>query len=596
MKNKRTCESYTTLSILLISSLFIATVLPGRATGKIEPVGTPIEAVQFDAVIELNRYVPRSDRHDYTIMFARYWVASDYYTAALVWAEPQSSDLYFALYPPGLSVTGNTQSFEVYHGLYPKHSHTYERPLGERGVLRHKLGGYPIGNIRFADREALAERIYAHDLSNLKDANQLSEGMPDPPIQSVDRDESRDVARLKMLSNGENIASMKLFNAEQRLLKDISYEYESRGDRSFLRKQTVFLPERPMIVGFNSEGMKVTLDGKEFRYKDLEVTHHAGGRTCTIEYEQVSLGDKEVTLPVHVTVRNGKDGNVLRSVRMMNFRQVDLDVDDAKEAARKFSAVSADRSQYEQLHKKYWKKTTLEIEKADIETIEQLWSRFDKAATTADNIGEKLKCLNVLIQLDSILGDHNELERHYKSYLSTLADNKLDWMTLVGGYGVIEKLMYAERHAVAKILLNVWIHTLLDMHENDEILLFARQQLAKKRLWTTAVLLELFSNKEHYNIEARFEAQVLRCAALAELNKLPRADDIAKKGRIAEVQSDWITPIGKKNLDKMLAESTNRAKNFFASVADPTESQKVLNTQLTKIEQEIRQEKKQRSD
>ncbi|OHB79636.1 MAG: hypothetical protein A2Z25_00480 [Planctomycetes bacterium RBG_16_55_9] len=109
------CVPVAALAALLAGSLSLAFGLCTTAPCKIEPTGSNVGAVQFDSVIELNRYSPHSLRHDYTIVFARYWVAPDHYSMAVVWAEPQSSDLCFALHPPILciasdkSVTKNLQ-------------------------------------------------------------------------------------------------------------------------------------------------------------------------------------------------------------------------------------------------------------------------------------------------------------------------------------------------------------------------------------------------------------------------------------------------------------------------------------------------------
>ena len=131
------------------------------------------------------------------------------------------------------------------------------------------------------------------------------------------------------------------------------------------------------------------------------------------------------------------------------------------------------------------------------------------------------------------------------------------------------------------------------MHGVESILLFARRQLAKKRLWTTAVLLEAFSKKEPCPGEARFEAQALRCTALAELCKLLRTEDIAKKGRIAEVQADWVASIGRGYLETMLADSMDQAGRCFTKLPDPAESHQRLKKQLDRIVQEMNQRKSQ---
>ena len=104
-------------------------------------------------------------------------------------------------------------------------------------------------------------------------------------------------------------------------------------------------------------------------------------------------------------------------------------------------------------------------------------------------------------------------------------------------------------------------------------------------------MLETFSMKKNCSAEARFEAQALRCIALANLCKLLETDDIAKKGLIAEVQAAWVSSFGKEKLDTMLSNGITQSKRSFASVADPMESQNALREQLSKIEQEISKEK-----
>lgn len=466
--------------------------------------------------------------------------------------------------------------------------------LRYRDVFRYKFGSYPIGNIRFAEQEALATRIYAADLKGLKDANNVGEQVLDVSIPATEGGGIRDVAKLKVHTSAGHIDSMEFFNAKQQLLKSVSYEYDDKGGKTYLRRQTVVLPERPLMVGFRGEGMKVTLDGKEYRYRDLEATHHRGGRKCTVEYEPVSLGDKEVRLPVRVTVRSGQDERVLRCVRMMNFKQVELDAAGAEEAARRFGAVIADQREYQEFRLKYWKKAPKEIEKEDVEAIEQLRGHFEKAAAAADSsTGEKLKHLNILMELDRIVSDQSELERHYQSYLSTLGENKLLQMTLVGGYGVIQTSMFQGRRSEAEKLLGRWVNAVLDINDAGSILPFARRQLAKNRLWTTIKLLESFSARYHSRVNARFEADVLKCTALGELCKLLRTTDVAKKGLIAKVQTDWVASIGKDDLEKMLAAGMGETRRSFGGIPEPTEPQQALKKQLDKLDKEINQTKSQ---
>lgn len=589
MKTKFIHESRITLAIALVASLIFVLLLSGTSAGKIEPTGTNVGAVRFDAVIELNSF---SYQHNYTLIFARYWVARDYYSAAVVWAEPHSTDLYFAVPPASLSMISDKESFNIGHVTYSKYNNdTYNKPLGERGVFRYKFGNYPIPNIRFAEQEASATRIYAADLKGLKDANQAGGEVLDVSIPVTEGKHARDVAKLKVYTSGGRIDSMQLFNAGQQLLKDLTYEYDSKGGKTHLHRQTVVLTEQPMMVGFNSKGMKVTLGGKEYRYRDLEATHHGGGRRCTVEYELVTLGNKEVALPASVTVRGGGDERVLRCVRMMNFKQVELDAAGAKKAARQFGGFTAEQQKYRQIRSKYLQKDPAQVEKADVEAIKQLRSHFEETITGMDsNIGDRLKHLNMLMELNLILGDQKQLERHYEHYLSTLRENKLFQMTLVGGYGVIETAMFRGRRAEAAKLLTRWVDAVLVINDAESILPFARRQLAKNRLWTTIKLLESFSEKYHSRVNARFEADVLKCTALGELCKLLRTTDVAKKGLIAKVQTDWVASIGKDDLETMLAAGMGEARRSFAGLLEPTESQQALKAQLDQIGEEIKQE------
>ena len=581
-------------ALLLGRSLLLALTLWGTAAGRAEPAGTNMGAVQFDGVIELNRYSARSLLHDYTVMFARYWVARDYYSAAVVWAEPQSTDLFFAIRPPSLSVASSGQEFKVCHESIKKSNEPYKKPLGERGVFRYKFGSYPIGNVRFGEQEALATRIYTADLKDWKEVSQTGGKELEVSIPASEANGTRDVAKLRVQASAGHIDSMELFDARQQLLKSISYEYASKGGKAYLRRQIVTLPERPITVGFKGEGMKVTLDAKEYRYRELEAMHHAGGRRCIADYEPVGLGNKEVILPVRVTVRGGKDDQILRCVHLTNFKKVELDAVGVAEAARQFGAVSADQREYEKLRRKYWKKAPEAIKKDDVEAIGQLRGRFEKTLAAPDESpGEKLRHLNILMDLDVILGDKSGIEHHYKRYLTTLAENKLLWMTLVGGYGVIETAMFRERRSEAAMLLDRWVDTVLEINDAQSILLFAKRQLAKKRLWTTAVLLEKFVAKQHLDADVRFEADVLRCTAIDELCRLMFNPE-AIKGLTAEMEADWVRSwTGPGGLEKMLADSLGQGGRAFEDLSAPTESQQVLKAQLGKIGKEMNQGKSQ---
>jgi hypothetical protein len=77
------------------------------------------------------------------------------------------------------------------------------------------------------------------------------------------------------------------------------------------------------------------------------------------------------------------------------------------------------------------------------------------------------------------------------------------------------------------------------------------------------------------------------------LCKLLRTTDVAKKGLIAKVQTDWLASIGKDDLEKMLAAGMGEARRSFGGIPEPTEFQQALKKQLDKLDKEINQAKSQ---
>lgn len=212
MKVHNICNSCLKKSIpKLIFLLSVVLLMCGTAVCKIEPTGTKVGAVQFDVIMELNS----SLRHTHVLIFARYWVAPDYYSVSVIWAEPHTG-LNYAVYPATLTITSDKQSFSMGHDIYPVYNSIYPKPLGERGVFRFMFGDYPIPNIRFADQEDLEKRIYVTDLRGFgEDANQSSGHNFDVSVSGGDAKNKREVAKLNIRASGERIDSMRLFNTEQ---------------------------------------------------------------------------------------------------------------------------------------------------------------------------------------------------------------------------------------------------------------------------------------------------------------------------------------------------------------------------------------------
>src|SRR5262249_11202335 len=129
-----------------------------RATPPLDEPGT---GVMFDAVIELSP--PHSKT--YKVLFVRYWVQPSEYRIAVLWAEPQGRGLRFPIYPPGLNVVSAPAGFDVSHELVRNRDSHYQKPVGERNLFAYRYGDYQINDIRFADSEARADRIFRADIA-----------------------------------------------------------------------------------------------------------------------------------------------------------------------------------------------------------------------------------------------------------------------------------------------------------------------------------------------------------------------------------------------------------------------------------------------
>src|ERR1051326_5516038 len=134
-----------------------------------EPIGTDVAAGQFDAIIELNPPIS-------PVMFSRYWGGHGYYRIAVVWSEPNSQCLRFPLPPATLTVGADENSFDVSHAIVGAYATNFPKPVGNRGTFRYMYGDYPVSDLRFADSEAAAERVYTKDLQNAPSGGDLSLG------------------------------------------------------------------------------------------------------------------------------------------------------------------------------------------------------------------------------------------------------------------------------------------------------------------------------------------------------------------------------------------------------------------------------------
>ena len=576
------CRPYITLGLRLVIVLFLTTLHLETAPGDVEQVAIGSMTVRFDAVIELN---PSAPPYANTLIFVRYWVGRDFYALAVIWAEPHGPELFFSMPPVGLSVASNSQTLIIDHALYPRYASEHLKPLDRRGVFRLMYGDYPVENIMFAEQETLGQRVYHGDLRGKADGEQildLAVGTHGP---------DREVEELKVSMNDMQIESMELFGKGGQLLKNILYQYE--GENARLRRQEVELPQQPMRVGYRGKGMKVTVSGTEYQFPDFEATHHNGGRRCAVEYETVQLGDEQVQLPARIMVKNGQDGHVMRVATLMNFEQVQLDASGVSKAARQYCNFTGPQCMCQQVVSKRWKKVSgNDVEPTDANVLNELRASLKASLSSSElTTGNRLKHLNMLMELDILIDDPSSLERHYQDYLSTLEHNRMFNMVPRGGYTVMQKAVLWGQPAHARGLLNEWVERSVAGNDAKSLLMFSDSQLRMHRLWTTARLLEKISTKWDSVIDIRFAAEAMRCVALGKVIELVCQPEAAK-GLGAKVESAWILQVDPNDLEKGLAKSINDAVAAFQGLSEPTKAEKALKTQVDKISEGLEQARK----
>ena len=533
-----------------------------------------VRAVRFDAVIELNAPLCRT----HVVLFARYWVTADSYRVAVVWAEPNAGALNFPIYPPTLNVASDPNGFAISHQFLHMYDGDFARPLARRGPFRHRFNSYHFSDVRFAERDALDLRIGAGDLG-AAGKKSAEEGERTVDVTRP----SGELARLKVRTRDGRLAALDLLDARGDCLKSIEYEYAGQDGAARLQSLRALLPQRPITVGFKGEGPAITIGGVKRHYRQLETTHHAGGRACTVEYRQVDLRGRTVTLPSRVTVRSQDGTQVLRSARFENFVPYAQTPDRVKQVAQDYSLFDAAERECRDLLVKYWVREPADVNEIDVERLRGLRRRFAAAPTAGGSMGERLKRVNLLLQTDWMLGDTKQLQADFREYLALLRTNDLGRMVLFGGQHAIETTIRWGYIDAADGLLRAWLDAAVSGNDVQTMLDFAEAGLARRRLWTLVNLMDEVLEKRQPSPPQRFAAHALRALALARICEMLEKPDYIKT-ELGVAQARWL--FARTDADEVrqrLARDTARATHLFAGLQQPTRQQKILKTRLDKL-------------
>ncbi|HNS20254.1 MAG TPA: hypothetical protein PKH24_07130 [Sedimentisphaerales bacterium] len=335
---KKTCTGHRWLWIALTLTGLAATA--GIGLCQIQPSGRNAGLIQFDVISEMNLDLTRDGN---LVVFTRCWVCEDYYAASVVWTEPHGGlrDMKTTI------VFSDKDAFRMdndHHSSWVPINTTYAKPLGERPAFRWGGGFYGSEEMRFAEAEALARRVYVTDLGTSKGLKPDAEGVVEVNVPKGPDNIARRLARLRVRARDDRIESMELLGNHRQSLAQIRYEYEQGTSPAPLATLVAELPVRPETLGLNATVTLTDRDGNQRTHNvpDVNYVSHKGGRTCTVTYQDVKAGDKTLRLPVRITVQRSDNKRLVRSARLMNFKRVTLDKDEVQAAARAFGMLDGE--------------------------------------------------------------------------------------------------------------------------------------------------------------------------------------------------------------------------------------------------------------
>jgi hypothetical protein len=319
-------------------------------------------------------------------LFTRYWVCEDYYAVGVVWSEPHGIFMRSTLTQVILSDKTGVRMSNDRSKITPRNK-TYPKPVGEKGPYVRGWGGTRVPEMRFAEAEALARRVYLSDLGLPKDDSQDADEIVDVEVPQRADGVKRKLARLKAHIRDNRIESMELFNEQQELLGRMSYEYERNGNALALTKLVGDLPVRPqkLAVEITVASKSATDDDGEKKKapavtETFDYVRHKGGRTCTVTYQDVAMGDAVLRFPAHIEVRAGDDGRLLRSARLINFKRVNLDKAGVWDAAQAFVGLSREDRAYDRFRNKYFASTPdlgpMQVDPNDLASVKRLMAKY----------------------------------------------------------------------------------------------------------------------------------------------------------------------------------------------------------------------------
>ena len=521
------------------------------------------EVVQFDALVEQNYTWGRF----HALVFARYWVAPDFYACSVLWTEPHGRN---HIRIPSFACMSDGETFQTYMdgGLSEAYTQTYAKPLTETEAFTFFYGDYNILHNRFSEKEALSRRVYTQDMSPVLEAHRT--GVSTVSVSDMPGKPKRKLKRLKAETRSGRIEALDLLDCNDVLMNRVEYEYQDGSNT--LSRLSALLPETTIVKGFNNKvgGLTGTVDGKPFLIKAVNMPYHRGGRRCVVEYKPVLLGGREISLPDRVTVRHAKDQTVMRSVRFMNYTRMQADPNTVYDLARDFGSFELTRRRYLTFRSQQKERSPHEVKSDSMDQVRKYQSHFtQRFSDTSLTLGHRLIAVNALMRLDELIADWPAYEGYAQQYLAFLKAQDLNQTLAFGAVVPMRVLIENRRFKEADRILRIWMTDCLPNRPYD-IYRLSEYLLSGRNYWLTNQLIEsyLVHHKDQVPVDEAFCLRVFRCQALSgqcasAANRRQMSDPLMR------TQCDWaMSHIKASVLQAKLVAGLADAQQFFTRLPE----------------------------
>ena len=503
-----------------------------RLFAELQSLGTNIGPVQFDAIIQISPAARHTEA-----LFARYWVSTNYYQFAIIWVEPHGRGISFPVYPPTLAVCSDSNSFTIKHDIYSRINAAYPKPFGQEEIFTNMFGDYSIGSARWADQFGSESHIYSEDLgaiTNTKTQNDEAYWV------SFSHKTPNGVTDLNLRVSSQRINSIDFIDGRKKAFKHIDYTYGTNEGLVSLERENISIKERPIAVRLPGKGMSVRLNAVDYQFTNIVATRNKGGRDIVVQYKPIAFDKGTVALPDSITVANDNTKTLLRSAKLLDIKKTEFTVDQAKGEAQRFGAFNSAQHQYRDFLVKYWKTNPNNIPKADLDAIKALRDSFQKPLPVKETfIGEDLRRLNIVMELDRLIADEPDLKNAFELYLRTLATNKLDNLVLIGGCNAIDTSILWGRVNEANILLVEWLEISSQCNDPPSVHEFSSMAYLNGNHWAIVKLLQRFLQRKDLSEEETFEFNAMQYMALRRIKALSDKKEMLRD-EVAKAELNWV--------------------------------------------------------